>query len=163
MVDVRARYESQPERSVSWASSEGVRRSMKSNRRVDTIPERRLRSALHAQGLRFRKDYRIDLPTLRVRADVAFPRQRVAVFVDGCFWHRCPEHATDPVRNSDFWAAKLDRNVERDRQVDEALTEAGWELVRGWEHEPAEAIAERVATAVAAHQDDGGCDAADRS
>jgi DNA mismatch endonuclease, patch repair protein len=109
---------------------------MLSNRRTDTGPELRLRSLLHAHGARFRKDYRIDLNNLRVRADIAFPRYRLAVFVDGCFWHRCPEHGSDPRRNGDFWQRKLDRNVERDRRVDAALARADWKVLRFWEHIP---------------------------
>lgn len=117
---------------------------MQSNRRVDTGPERALRSALHRAGLRFRKDYRVDLPGLRVRVDVAFPKRRVAVFVDGCFWHRCPEHGTDPQLNGEFWRRKLQRNVERDQRVTAALADAGWRVVRCWEHEPADVAARRV-------------------
>jgi DNA mismatch endonuclease (patch repair protein) len=121
---------------------------MQANRRVDTTPERLVRSALHRRGLRFRKDYRIDLPSLRVRVDVAFPRERLAIFVDGCFWHRCPVHATDPRRNAAFWKRKLERNVERDRSVDAALMLAGWQIIRSWEHEPADAAADRIITAI---------------
>jgi DNA mismatch endonuclease (patch repair protein) len=121
---------------------------MKSNRRSDTGPERLLRSAMHARGLRFRKDYRIDLSELRVRADVAFPRVRVAVFVDGCFWHRCPDHASDPRNNAEFWERKLSGNVERDRRVDVALEADGWTVIRCWEHEPASVAAEKVAAVV---------------
>lgn len=130
----------------SWASSPGVRRSMRSNRRTDTGPERALRSALHRMGLRFRKDYRVDLDELRVRIDVAFPGRLLAVFVDGCFWHRCPVHRTDPRLNGDFWERKLQQNVERDARVNAALTSAGWTVLRCWEHEAAEAAAQRVRT-----------------
>lgn len=98
--------------------------------------------------MRFRKDYRVDLPGARVRVDIAFPRQRLAVFVDGCFWHRCPEHATDPKINSEFWARKLRRNVERDGQVNAMLHAAGWTVLRCWEHECAIAAAERVRDAL---------------
>src|SRR3954451_11374284 len=83
---------------ASWASSVGVRRSMLANRRVDTAPERALRSHLHGSGLRFRKDFRIKLDDLAGRAHVVFPVPKLAVFVDGCFWHQCPEHATMPKR-----------------------------------------------------------------
>jgi DNA mismatch endonuclease (patch repair protein) len=132
----------------SWASSPETRRSMRSNRRTDTLPERTLRSALHRQGLRFRKDYRVELDDLRVRVDVVFPRRKLAVFIDGCFWHRCPQHRTDPRSNGDFWERKLSRNVERDREVDVALMKAGWTVVRCWEHEPTNAAAERVRNAL---------------
>lgn len=117
---------------------------MRANRRVDTNPERRLRSALHARGMRFRKDLRVDLEALKVRVDVAFPKARVAVFVDGCFWHCCPIHGTQPRANESFWAAKLKRNVERDHHVNDALSEAGWDVVRVWEHEPPDKAAECI-------------------
>ncbi len=134
----------------SWASSEGVRRSMQANRRCDTGPERRLRSALYARGLRFRKDYRVDLDGLRVRIDVAFPRAKVAAFVDGCFWHRCPKHGSDPRRNGEFWRRKLDANVQRDNRVDLALTAAGWIVVRVWEHERPETAADQILSVLGA-------------
>lgn len=128
----------------SWAASEGVRRSMRANRRTDTKPEKALRSALFRAGIRFRKDYRIDCPDLRVRVDVALVGARIAIFVDGCFWHRCPQHGSDPKTNESFWAAKLDRNVSRDRRVDAALVECGWKVFRFWEHESPEGAARRV-------------------
>jgi DNA mismatch endonuclease (patch repair protein) len=79
----------------------------------------------------------------RVRADVAFPARRVAVFLDGCFWHRCPEHGNVPSANSAYWAPKLQKNVDRDRAVDAGLGEVGWRVVRVWEHvEPIDAVAE---------------------
>lgn len=117
---------------------------MRSNRRVDTRPERALRSALHARGFRFRKDYGVVAGSRRVRVDVAFTRARVAVFMDGCFWHRCPEHGSSPKHNGEFWAAKLDRNVERDRLVDRGLSESGWTVVRCWEHESIESAVIKV-------------------
>ncbi len=132
----------------SWASSVGVRRSMIANRRVDTAPERALRSHLHASGLRFRKDFRIKLDDVSVRADVVFPAAKLAVFVDGCFWHQCPEHATMPKRNSEFWAPKLRSNVERDQRVNRALTEAGWTVIRCWEHEHPIDVLPRVVSAL---------------
>jgi DNA mismatch endonuclease, patch repair protein len=116
--------------------------NMKANRRTDTKPELALRSALHAMGYRFRKDYRLDLPARRVRPDIAFTSRKVAVFVDGCFWHACPEHGSRPKNNEWYWSPKLQKNVERDRAADAALAEAGWTVVRLWEHVPAaEAIA----------------------
>jgi DNA mismatch endonuclease, patch repair protein len=121
---------------------------MQANRRSDTGPECQLRSELHSRGCRFRKDFRVDLSDLRVRVDVAFPRARVAVFMDGCFWHRCPLHSTDPKRNSEFWMRKLQGNVDRDRRVDAALIAAGWTVVRCWEHEAAHEAADRVETAL---------------
>ncbi len=121
---------------------------MEANRRANTKPERLLRSALHARGLRYRKDRRFDIDGQRVRPDVVFAGTRVAVFVDGCFWHRCPEHGTSPKANADFWQSKLDRNVARDRANDAALKAAGWTVVRVWEHEEPDRAAERIAELV---------------
>jgi DNA mismatch endonuclease, patch repair protein len=121
---------------------------MQSNRGRDTAPERELRSVLHRAGLRFRKHYRVHVGDLATRVDIAFPKQRVAVFMDGCFWHCCPQHATAPRANGDFWAKKLQRNVQRDRQVNVALGIAGWTVVRIWEHEPVSAAAARVLAAI---------------
>ncbi|CAA9520005.1 MAG: Very-short-patch mismatch repair endonuclease (G-T specific) [uncultured Thermoleophilia bacterium] len=115
-------------------------------RRRDTGPERALRSELHRLGLRFRLHRR--LAGLRREADVVFGPARVAVFIDGCFWHGCPQHATWPKANADFWRTKIETNRRRDADTDERLAGAGWEVVRIWEHEdPAEAarlIAARV-------------------
>jgi DNA mismatch endonuclease, patch repair protein len=94
--------------------------------------------------MRFRKSYRIRLPDFSVRPDVVFTRRRVAVFLDGCFWHRCPDHGSDPRANSDYWGPKLARNVERDRAVDAALADAGWRVVRVWEHEDPGQAATRI-------------------
>lgn len=120
---------------------------MRSNRRGRTAPEVALRRALHARGLRFRVGYPV--PGMSRRSiDIAFTRLKVAVFVDGCFWHRCPEHATDPKANSDYWAPKLQRNVERDRETVSALVEAGWLVIRVWEHEPLAAQVTKVVQAL---------------
>jgi DNA mismatch endonuclease (patch repair protein) len=120
---------------------------MRAIRRTDTKPEIALRSALHRRGYRFRKDHRLDLESgARVRPDIAFTASRVAVFVDGCFWHVCPQHGRDPAVNEWYWAPKLRRTVERDRAADEALTAAGWRVVRIWEHVPLDdALAEVIA------------------
>lgn len=107
---------------------------MVGNRGADTKPERVLRSALHARGLRFFKNRR-PVPTIACRADIVFPAQKVAVFVDGCFWHRCPTHGVSPRTNSEYWRAKLDRNLARDQRNDRALRDAGWDVIRVWEHE----------------------------
>jgi len=115
----------------------------------DTTPELLLRCRLHAQGLRYRV-HRRPLPELRRTADIVFSRARVAVFVDGCFWHGCPEHGTAPKTNADWWAAKLARNAERDTETDALLADAGWSVVRVWEHEEPEAAAARVQEALAA-------------
>jgi DNA mismatch endonuclease (patch repair protein) len=117
---------------------------MRGNRAADTRPELALRSELHRRGYRFRK---VAAPVhgLRCRADVVFVRARVAVFIDGCFWHRCPEHGTSPRTNSDYWSAKLDLNVARDRRNDDALSACGWTVVRVWEHENIVEAADRIA------------------
>jgi DNA mismatch endonuclease (patch repair protein) len=91
----------------------------------DTPVEKALRSALHSQGHRFRKNAR-PLPGTRRSADILFPSSKVAVFIDGCFWHRCPVHGTSPKNNADWWQKKLDANVERDRETDRLLRSAGW-------------------------------------
>lgn len=120
---------------------------MRGNRSTETSPEVALRSELHRRGLGFRK-HRQPIPGLRCRADLVFAGPRVAVFVDGCFWHRCPEHGTDPRTNSDYWEAKLDRNVARDRRNDAALVAAGWRVVRVWEHEAPQRAADIVEAAL---------------
>jgi DNA mismatch endonuclease, patch repair protein len=120
----------------------------KANRRRDTKPEVQLRSLLHRAGLRFRKDHLIRARDVRVRVDVAFTRAQVAVFVDGCFWHGCPEHQNIPKSNPSYWVPKLAANKARDRRVDEALTAEGWTVIRVWEHEPVAEAASRVAIAV---------------
>lgn len=127
----------------SWASAPGVRRSMRGNRARDTKPEVRIRQALHARGLRFRVDLRLQ-PPLRTRADIVFTRARVAVFVDGCFWHSCPIHGTAPRTNSAYWLPKLERNRQRDLETTRALQAAGWMVVRVWEHEEVAAVADLV-------------------
>jgi DNA mismatch endonuclease, patch repair protein len=121
---------------------------MRANRRRDTKPELALRRALHKQGYRYRKDYRLDLTGARVRPDIAFTARRVAVFVDGCFWHCCPAHGTQPANNTWYWEPKLARNVARDRAADAALSAAGWRVVRIWEHESLEAATAAVVTAL---------------
>lgn len=107
----------------------------------DTGPELALRSELFSRGHRYR--VASPVPGLPRRSiDVAFTQRRLAVLVDGCFWHSCPEHATTSKTNAEWWAAKLQRNVERDRETDAALIAAGWRVVRVWEHEdPAAAVA----------------------
>ncbi len=118
---------------------------MRRNPRRDTGPEVALRSELHRRGLRFRKDMPLRTPGRVVRPDIVFTPARLAVFVDGCFWHACPIHGNQPRANTEYWRPKLERNVARDRAVDEALTAAGWRILRAWEHEPAPEIADRVA------------------
>ncbi len=99
-------------------------------RAKDTGVELALRRALHKRGLRFR--LRPDLPGT---PDLAFPRAKVSVFVDGCFWHHCPVHYQSPVNNAGYWRAKVTRNIERDRRADRDLEKLGWTVIRVWEHE----------------------------
>jgi DNA mismatch endonuclease (patch repair protein) len=124
---------------------------MRANRRTDTKPELALRHALHRLGYRYRKDYRLDLDGgRRVRPDIAFTARKVAVFVDGCFWHACPEHGSKPRANEWYWGPKLIKNVERDRVNDAALILAGWTVVRLWEHVPLDEAVGTVVTTLAA-------------
>ena len=120
---------------------------MQDQRARDTTPELELRRRLHALGLRYRVD-QAPLPGLRRRADLVFGPARVAVFVDGCFWHSCPQHGNQPRINSEYWAPKLQRNRERDADTDARLRAAGWEVVRAWEHERPGEAADRVAERV---------------
>ncbi|MGH8920963.1 MAG: very short patch repair endonuclease [Actinomycetes bacterium] len=120
---------------------------MSRQRRRDTAPELALRRHLHARGLRYRVTWPIPgLP--RRTVDIAFTRARLAVFVDGCFWHGCPEHATYPSANGAWWAAKLAMNQQRDRTTTEHLESAGWTVVRVWEHENPDHIASRISDLV---------------
>ncbi|QII08615.1 very short patch repair endonuclease [Rhodococcoides fascians A25f] len=112
-------------------------------KRRDTKPEVALRRALHRRGLRYFVD-RAPLKGMRRRADLVFPRRKVAVYVDGCFWHSCPVHATKPRNNAQWWADKLAANVARDRDTDEKLLAEGWRVVRIWEHEDPAIAADRV-------------------
>lgn len=120
---------------------------MSTARRRDTAAELALRRELHRRGLRYRVVY--PLPGQRRRTiDVAFTKVQVAVFVDGCFWHGCPEHGTKPRSNSEWWRTKLEANRARDEDTDRLLAELGWTVVRIWEHEPAEFAADRVESVV---------------
>jgi DNA mismatch endonuclease (patch repair protein) len=116
---------------------------MRGNRRSDTRPERAVRSALHRRGIRFRLSVRPETD-LSCSADMVVRRARLAIFVDGCFWHGCPEHGTKPTTNSHYWDAKITRNVERDIRNNSLLTTRGWTVVRVWEHEDPEQVADRI-------------------
>lgn len=124
---------------------------MQGQRTRDTAPEMAIRRIPHAMGLRYRVD-RAPVPNLRRRADIVFGPAKVAVFVDGCFWHGCPEHGTTAGANADFWAAKIEGNRERDANTDARFRDAGWTVVRVWEHTPPAEAAELVAAAVAKHR-----------
>ncbi len=128
-------------------SDVSVASRMSRQARRDTKPELALRRELHKRGLRYRVDW--PLPGMpRRRADIAFTSKRVAVFVDGCYWHSCPEHKTQPSNNADWWTTKLARNVERDRDTDAHLVGLGWRVLRIWEHEDSQGAADRVEAAV---------------
>lgn len=124
----------------------------KANRRANTKPEQALRSALHRRGLRFRKDLLIRAGDVRTHADVAFTRLRLAVFIDGCFWHCCPEHGSTPKSTTSYWGPKLRANVQRDRRATAALQDHGWTVLRIWEHVPvgdAADVAQRAVSEIA--------------
>ena len=110
----------------------------------NTAPEMALRRALHARHARYR--LHVPVPGMpRRKIDIAFTGQRIAVMVDGCFWHGCPQHATHPRRNSAWWARKLADNVQRDRETTSQLESSGWVVIRVWEHEDPDEAAERIA------------------
>jgi DNA mismatch endonuclease, patch repair protein len=126
----------------------GTGRWAKANRKTDTRPEKVLRLELHRLGLRYRKYFAIQLPTTKVRPDIVFSGLKVAVFVDGCFWHGCPEHGGRPVANAEYWTAKRLRNLARDEKVNSELRRAGWLSVRIWEHEALESAVRLVSDAL---------------
>lgn len=137
----------------SWASSPGRRRNMQANRSRDTRPELAVRRLLHAQGFR----YRVGTPPvvgLRRRADIVFTKQRIAVFIDGCFWHGCEEHGRKNFQhNVNYWQAKIATNMARDLDTTARLADSGWRVLRFWEHEPPATVASAIAAAIA---EDGG-------
>jgi DNA mismatch endonuclease (patch repair protein) len=128
---------------MSWATNDATRRSMLGNRGRDTKPELLVRRALHAEGFRFRVDHRPEA-TLRTRADIVFTKRRIVVYIDGCFWHGCPVHGTQPKANADYWTPKLARNIERDVESTLALEARGWTVLRYWEHEPVTEVVARI-------------------
>ncbi|MFJ5993603.1 very short patch repair endonuclease [Streptomyces sp. NPDC092370] len=128
-----------------------TRARMSRQRSRDTDVEMALRRALHAAGMRYRV-HRKPLKGVRREADILFGPSKVAVFVDGCFWHGCPEHATWPKRNSEFWRTKIEGNQRRDQDTDERLAAAGWLALRVWEHEDPIEAALRVRDVVKERQ-----------
>jgi DNA mismatch endonuclease, patch repair protein len=120
-----------------------VRRRMQQTLQRDNALECAVRSGLHRRGLRFRKHFRV-VAGVRAEADIAFPGRRLAVMIDGCFWHGCPEHRTRPQRNEEWWARKLDANEARDRRTDATFRAVGWQVLRFWEHERVEEIVARI-------------------
>lgn len=133
------------------ASSLAASVRMKAMRRKDTGAEILLRKNLHALGLRFRID-QAPLSGVRRRADVVFRSAKVAVFVDGCFWHSCPVHATRPMANREWWARKLEQNRQRDMDTSQLLDDAGWHVIRVWEHEDMQGAAARIRRVVLARR-----------
>ncbi|MFI1537592.1 very short patch repair endonuclease [Streptomyces anandii] len=114
----------------------------------DTAPEVAVRRLLYAAGLRYRVN--VPVPGMPRRTiDIAFGKHKIAVFMDGCFWHGCPEHATHPKANAEWWRTKLDKNMARDRETTEHLASAGWTVLRFWEHEGAEDVARQIADSLA--------------
>ena len=142
----------QPKTSASTGVSATIRQmvgssrsaQLRGNRRRDTGPEMRLRSLLHRAGLRFRVDRRIGAGRSAPRPDIVFGPAKVAIFVDGCFWHSCPIHGSTPSVNSEYWAPKLARNRARDAENTRALEAAGWAVLRIWEHEDPSEAAQRI-------------------
>jgi DNA mismatch endonuclease (patch repair protein) len=131
----------------SWATSPAVRRVMQGNKSRDTKPEVAVRSAVHALGMRYRVSAR-PLAHLRRTADLVFRGARVAVFVDGCFWHGCPTHHATPKTNAGYWSAKIQGNKTRDRDTNERLRMEGWTVLRFWSHEEPMSVAAQIADAV---------------
>lgn len=117
----------------------------------DTAAEMLVRRALHGMGLRYRL-HLAPLPGLRRKADIVFNSRRIAVMIDGCFWHGCPSHGSQSKTNVDFWSKKIKTNQHRDRDTDRRLTEAGWTVIRVWEHEDPLQAAEKIAKIVRCSQ-----------
>ncbi len=136
----------------SWASTPAVRERMQRQRTRDTTPELAVRRILHAAGFRYRVDFP-PLRGLRRRADLVFGPARVALFIDGCFWHGCPEHSSSPTNaNSEYWLEKIRRNRERDHDTDMMLECEGWVSLRAWEHEDPAEVAQAVMKVVSARR-----------
>ncbi|CAL9470260.1 Very short patch repair protein [Streptomyces sp. enrichment culture] len=116
----------------------------------DTAPEVAVRKLLHAAGLRYRVN--VPVPGMPRRTiDIVFSKAKIAVFLDGCFWHGCPQHATQPKANAEWWRAKLDKNMARDQETTEHLRAGGWTVLRYWEHETPSAVAQEVRATVLQH------------
>ena len=133
--------------SIPEPSSSTVSTRMSRQARRDTTPEVAVRKLLHASGYRYRLHERVPHMPRRT-IDIAFTKAKVAVFLDGCFWHGCPEHATRPKVNAEWWQQKLDRNMARDAETTDHLKAAGWTVLRFWEHQPPAQVAKLVAKAV---------------
>jgi DNA mismatch endonuclease (patch repair protein) len=138
----------------SWATSPASRKVMQANKPRDTSPELKVRRALHAGGLRYRVAYRPE-PALRRSADIVFTRQRIAIFIDGCYWHACPQHGTKSRSNAAYWSEKLAQNVARDADTTQQLRSRGWTVLRFWEHEDPRQVAATVIEAVRSTRTEG--------
>ncbi len=130
-----------------WASSEAARKTMQGNRGRDTKAELAVRRLVHARGLRYRVNARPE-HDLRRTADLLFTRVRVAVFIDGCYWHGCPQHFSMPATNPEYWEGKIGRNGQRDIETTALLEERGWTVLRFWEHETPATVADSITEAV---------------
>ena len=128
-------------------SSHKASRRMERVRQKGTRCEVELRRTLHFRRLRYRLQVPLITNSRRV-ADIVFRRRKLAIFVDGCFWHGCPEHGTSPKSNADFWRDKIETNKKRELDTNQRLTEAGWRVLRVWEHEEAEDAADRIMEAL---------------
>lgn len=132
------------------SSSPALSARMSRAKRRGTAPEVLLRRELHRRGRRFRVVYKVPGNNRRT-IDIAFPRQRLAVFLDGCFWHGCPEHGNKPTSNSEWWTQKLKANVSRDADTNEFLQKAGWQVLRFWEHTLVNVAADCIESALDEH------------
>lgn len=133
------------------AVSKGVSTRMRKQRTVDSGPEVRVRRALFTSGLRYRKQ--VPVPDRKRRTiDIAFPGAKLAVFIDGCFWHGCPEHRSKPKHNHEWWRAKLEGNRQRDVETDQILVEKGWKVMRFWEHDDPATVASVVSAYIASRR-----------
>ena len=128
-------------------SSEAALKRMLAAKPRDTAPEKAIRSAIHHRGLRFRIDVR-PIKELNRRADIVFRSAKVAVFVDGCFWHGCPIHGTQAKANAEFWHLKIKQNQKRDADTTQRLEQAGWKVIRVWEHDDPVEAAEKIYNAI---------------
>lgn len=124
-------------------SSKAALNRMKAAKPRDTAPEKSLRSEMYKSGLRYRVDIR-PIKKLNRRADIVFRSAKVAVFVDGCFWHGCPKHGTQAKANATFWKNKIKRNQERDAETNQLLKRAEWKVIRVWEHENTKKVSEKI-------------------
>lgn len=130
-------------------ASDDVSRRMSVTPQKDTSAEMAIRKRLHSMGLRYRVDYPVLKKPRRV-ADIVFTGIQIAVFVDGCFWHGCPDHGTWPKNNADFWRNKILANQVRDKDTNDRLKELGWTVIRIWEHDDPENAARKIARSVTA-------------